>query len=149
MIRCDSTKFLTDQAAALASELPAPPQRLEEHALRFWKPTIESKRRDAWTESDLLTACQLCRDLAAVEALSEDLDNDGHVLIDQNGKKYPHPAGRMLDAATRRVLAAQKHLQIHAHATQGRSEEQRGKNEAVRDLKQKISAASELIARPH
>lgn len=135
-------------AADLAQPLPEPPQRLDEHAMKFWKPTIESKRREAWTDSDLLTACMLCRDLAAVEILSEELELHGWVFETEKGRTA-NPAARLLDGASRRVLAAQKHLQIHSHATNGKSDHQHGKNQVARDLQKKIEATPDLIARPH
>ena len=137
-----------EAAAGASMPTPPPPQRLDDHALRFWESTVNSKRRSAWTDSDLLSACQLCRDLAAVEILSADIEQEGYTLIDGKGKKYPNPAARLLDAATRRVLATQKHLQIHSLATNGKTEAQPNKNEAARAIKANVSTMNSLIPQP-
>jgi phage terminase small subunit len=147
-MQSNSTQFAVETAKDLAAPLPTPPQHLDEHAATYWADVINSKRRSAWTPADLLVACQLCRDLAAVDVLSQELETYGAVLEDAKGKRYSNPAARLLDAATRRTLAASKHLQIHAHATQGRSQEQRGKNETARALQDKVTSADDLIARP-
>lgn len=147
-VQANSTKFALQVAAEAAEPLPEPPQRLDEHAMRFWEATINSKRRSAWTESDMLSACQLCRDLAAVETLSADLEENGAVLEDSKGKRYTNPAARLLDAAARRVLAAQKHLQIHSLATNGEVSQQKNKNAAARQVTANLAEVSPLIARP-
>ena len=147
MAHCDSHEFLTETARNLAEPLPEPPQRLTESARKYWPQVIESKRREAWTQSDLLTACQLCRDLDAVEVLSDELERDGFVVEGGKGGLMPHPAAKLLDNAARRVMAAQKHLQVHAIATTGKAEQVRNKNESARDLARKIGAADNLIPR--
>ena len=143
-----STRFVTATAATLAEPLPTPPQTLDDHAMRFWRPTIESKRREAWTESDLLAACQLCRDLAAIEILSEELSANGYIIETERGKRIANPAARLLDAATRRLMYLQKHLQIHSLGTNGKTDHQVQKNQVARDLAKKLNASDHLIARP-
>lgn len=145
MSHFDSVEFAVSTAKDMAEPLPTPPQRIDDAAMAYWPAVINSKRRSAWTESDLLVACQLCRDYAAVEALSADLEQDGYTLMDGKGKKYPNPSARLLDAATRRIHAGVKTLQIHALATQGKSDHQRGKNEAAREIQKSVSALSDLI----
>ena len=83
--RADSTKFALDAAAALAEPLPEPPLELSADALRFWETIVNAKRRNAWTDSDLLIACALCRDLALVERLSRELEVDGPTLENRDG----------------------------------------------------------------
>lgn len=149
MSRSDSTQFLLDQAAALAEPMPAPPLELSVDALRFWPTVYEAKRRNAWTDSDLLIACSLCRDLALVERLAREIEVDGPTLENKDGRLYPHPAGTLLDAAQRRILATTRSLQIHSIATGGRTDTQPHKNAAARDLQGKLAEVSSLIARPH
>lgn len=148
MPKADSHQFLTEQAKALAEPLPTPPQKLDETALVYWPAVIGSKARTYWTPIDLIVACQLCRDMAAAQLLAAEIETDGAILVDRAGKKYPHPAGRLLDAASRRILAANKSLQINSLCTNGKAEQQVNKNTVARDLAEKIQAADSLIPRP-
>ena len=148
MAHANSTKFLLDEAASLAEPLPEPPRRLSDEAREFWATVIDSKRRSAWTESDLVIACGLCRDLAFVETLTEELDRDGPTLTNKEGRRYPHPAGTLLDSTQRRILATVRSLQIHSLATQGKADHQSRKNAAARDLQGKLADVHPLIKRP-
>ncbi len=148
MAHANSTKFMLDEAASLAEPLPEPPRRLSDEAREFWATVIDSKRRSAWTESDLVVACTLCRDLALVERLSEQLDTEGPTLENKEGRRYPHPAGTLLDSTQRRILATCRQLQIHANATTGKTDHQGTKNAAARDLQGKLADVHPLIKRP-
>ena len=149
MTHSNSTKFAIDEAAALAEPLPAPPRSLSPAALEFWPIVIDAKRRSAWTDSDLVIACNLCRDLDLVEKLNARLDAEGYTLVNEDsGRVYPHPASTMLDQASRRVLAATRSLQIHSLATGGRTDCQPNKNAASRQIKGTLSNVHSLIKRP-
>ncbi|UCV27000.1 hypothetical protein [Ferribacterium limneticum] len=95
----------------------------------------------------MILACLLAKDLAALESLAEELANDGHVLTDNKGKKYAHPAANLLDQATRRTVTTCRALQIHAIATSGKTDHQGKKNETARGIAAKIDAADDLIPR--
>ena len=129
--------------------MPAPPLPLSDEAAAFWPTILAAKRRSSWTDSDLLIACSLCRDLALMERLSREIEVDGPTLENKDGRYYPHPACTILDATQRRVLATARQLQVHAVATQGKTDHQGTKNAAARELQGKLSAADRLIARPH
>lgn len=144
----DSVGFAVETAQELAEPLPTPPQRLGEGAMRYWAPIVNSKRRTAWTESDLLQACQLARDYDAVETLTEELERDGHILTRESGSRYANPASALLDKAARRIILASRALQVHAIATTGKTDHQGAKNEAARQIAQDIRQAdSTLIPR--
>lgn len=148
-MHADSVAFAVLQSKALAEGIPTPPEPLDEHALHFWPVIYQSKRPTAWTPSDLVQACQLCREYSAINALSEDLARDGHVLEADNGRRYANPAARLLDGATRRAVILARALQIHAVATVGKTDDQGKKNAAAREMSAAIDTASDLIARPH
>lgn len=148
MAHCDSVSFAVESAKALSEPLPEPPQHLDVQAMKFWPAIVTAKRRAAWTDADLVLAATIARDLAAIEALAEALASEGHILTDARGKKYAHPAANLLDQATRRSVATARALQIHAIATTGKTDHQGKKNEAARDLANKIGAADDdLIPR--
>jgi hypothetical protein len=147
MAHCDSVSFAVDEAKAMAEGLPKPPQPLEADSLQYWPAIIGAKRLTAWTDADLLLACQLARDLAAIQSLSDELATDGRILTDHRGKKYAHPAGALLDQATRRVTTTARALQIHAIATTGATDAQGKKNETFRNLAKKMDKDDDLIPR--
>ena len=150
MAHSNSINFAHVEAAALAEPLPEPPQRLSDAARRFWPTVVSAKRRTAWTDSDLVIACGLCRDLALIDECTAELERDGLTLVnEQSGRRYPHPAATILDAAQRRVLATTRGIQIHSLATQGRTDAQTNKNAASHDLGKKLNSAHRLIARPN
>ena len=145
----NSLKFEQQQAAALAEPLPEPPQRLSDAALAFWPTIVSAKRRTAWTDSDLVIACGLCRDLALINECAAELARDGLTLVNaQSGRRYPHPATTILDATQRRVLATTRTLQIHAGATTGKTDHQGQKNEKARELARKLDNVHHLIRKP-
>lgn len=146
--RSDSTRYALNEAKALAEGMPTPPQKLNADAVQYWPAIVGSKRATAWTDSDLLLACQLARDLAMIEQLSDTLEAEGDILTDAKGKKYAHPAGNLLDQASRRIISTQRALQLHAIATTGKTDHQGQKNATARDLAHKLAEAdSDLIPR--
>lgn len=147
-MHADATDFAIQTAAELSDPLPTPPQRLSEGALAYWPAIINSKRRSAWTDSDLLLACQLARDFYAVETLTEELEQDGHILERASGGRYANPATALLDKASRRIVMNSRALQVHAIATTGKTDHQGNKNEAARDLAKDLSNSSSLLAKP-
>lgn len=146
-IRSESTRYALEQAAALSEPLPEPPQRLTPEARAFWETVVTAKRRNAWTDNDLTVACSLCRDMALLEQLAEELEEYGPTLVNKDGRRYSNPAATIMDATQRRVLATCRQLQIHSVATTGKTEGQPNKNAAARDLAGKINGASDLIKR--
>ena len=145
--RSDSTGFAVAQAKAMATLITAPPQQLDAEALQYWPAIIGAKRATAWTDADLLQACQLARDMALIETLSSDLATDGHVLSDNKGKKYAHPAANLLDQASRRIIATARAIQVSAIATTGKTDHQGKKNEAARAIAGKLDNVHDLIPR--
>ena len=147
MPRADSIGFATSTAKSLAKPLPEPTQPLNDAAMKHWPNIVRAKRLSAWTGVDLALATTLARDLSAMEALSAELESEGHVLTDAKGKRYANPAGILLDQATRRTVLACRTLQINAVATQGKADHQRDKNEAARDIAAKLGVVHDLIPR--
>ncbi|CAM5188446.1 hypothetical protein CDEN61S_01671 [Castellaniella denitrificans] len=82
----------------------------------FWERIITSKARDNWTDVDLVTAAQLARAQADIEALQAVVDAEGYIL---DGKI--NPAAQMLETLVKRATALTRVLQVHAIATVGRS----------------------------
>lgn len=146
-MHADSVGFAVAEAKRLRKGLPEPLQALDDDAKAYWPIVVNAKRLTAWTESDLALAAGLACDLAAIDALRQQLADEGNTLKDNRGKLYAHPAANLLDQATRRTIASARALQINAVATTGKSDHQGGKNEAARKLKDQLNGASDLIKR--
>lgn len=86
----------------------------------FWERIITSKARDNWTDVDLVTAAQLARAQADIEALQALVDAEGYVV---DGKI--NPAAQMQETLVKRATALTRVLQVHAIATVGRSPDTR------------------------
>lgn len=82
----------------------------------FWERIVTSKARENWTDVDLVTAAQLARAQADIEALQKQVDAEGYVI---DGKI--NPAATMLETLSKRAVSLTRVLQVHALATVGRS----------------------------
>lgn len=97
----------------------------------FWERIVQSKARDNWTDVDLVTAAQLARAQADIEALQAMVDVDGYVV---DGKI--NPAAQMLETLSKRTVALSRVLQVHALATVGRSADAVGAAKLEREARQ-------------
>lgn len=121
---------------------------LSERATKYWPRVIRSKRIEAWTDTDLDLAFGLCEDLATLEQLRLALQRQPALYKDDAGRVQKHPALDLIEELHRRILATNRALQINSAATNGRSDHQRGKNAAARDLAQLADEDDGLFARP-
>jgi len=97
----------------------------------FWERIVTSKARDNWTDVDLVTAAQLARAQADIEALQALVDAEGYVV---DGKV--NPAAQMLETLSKRTVALSRVLQVHALATVGRSADAVAAAKLERDARQ-------------
>ncbi|MBO3701582.1 MAG: P27 family phage terminase small subunit [Candidatus Accumulibacter sp.] len=143
----NSAKFALEVSDSLKDPLPEPQHTLPVQALRYWPAIVTAKRRNAWTDLDLAMAENLALDLATIDELAAAITRDGHILTDNRGRKYANPATTLLDRTTRRAANTARVLQVDAGSTTGKADHQGKKNEAARDIAQKIAAVPDLIAR--
>lgn len=135
--------------AKTTRRLLPPPSPLSREAAKYWNDIIGSKRLDAWTKSDLHLAVQLCHDLAGAVSLQADIDEHGAVLVNEaSGRRYANPAGNLLHQTKARILSATRGLQIHACATQGKSDHQGNANEKERHLMEEHAGEEDLFPIP-
>lgn len=118
--RSDSAKAAVQasQAAALGPLDPPPHVTLRPQDRPFWDAVMMARARDTWTEVDLVTAANLARSQADIEALQAAVDSQGYVV---DGKI--NPAAELVEKLTRRCVALKRALHVHAQATVGRSED--------------------------
>lgn len=101
---------------------------LGKEALEFWHKNIRSKALDSWTQADLLAAVGLANNQYYLTLLDEELHQQfrgkkaarDHEKIDSLLKK--------ITLLQRTILAQRRDLQIHSHATNGESRDQRKRN---------------------
>lgn len=145
----NSAKFAIEATAEALTPLPSPPQPLDDDAMHYWPQVLAGKRLSYWTSNDLIVACQIARDYAAIETLSKELEERGQTY-EVGGRIYANPAAALLDNANKRIGQNLRLVQAHSVATNGRIEGQRTKNAVAREVAAKVTAAdSPLIARPH
>lgn len=147
--RSDGSKFALATAADLALPLPEPLFELSERGRKYWPIVINSKRREAWTDSDLFQAAGLAEDYGELERLRTLMQKQSP-LVQVKEKKYePHPALKLIEDISARIVRTCRALQIHAIATVGLTHHQRDKNQAAREIATAIdNADDDLIARP-
>src|SRR5690625_1431270 len=116
--RTDTVKAAVNAAqnAALPPLEPPACVSLRSGDRPFWERIVTSKARDNWTDVDLVTAAQLARAQADIEALQKQIDTEGYIV----GGKI-NPAAQMLETLSKRAVSLTRVLQIHALATVGRS----------------------------
>jgi hypothetical protein len=87
--------------------------------------------------------------LADVEKLQERLDTEGHTLVNERGTVVANPVHAIIETLTRRVVALQRALHVHAEAKQGPSKLQGKALAKQREAGATLADADdELIARP-
>ncbi|WP_156480689.1 hypothetical protein [Thauera humireducens] len=148
--RADGTKFAVETAADLARPLPEPIFPLSDRAQKYWPVIVNSKRREAWTESDLFLAANLAEDYGELERLRKLMATQAPLIPGTGKRKFDkHPVLLVIDDVQSRIISTCRALQIHANATVGLVHHQREKNQAAREIAQAIEAADDdLIARP-
>lgn len=144
--RADGSKFARQAAADACAPLPLPPKgsKLTREQRRYWPVVLGAKRPGAWTESDLIFAVQLCRDMAAIEQLARDMVGEDLIYEDKRGVKRPHPGQALQEQLCRRAASLARLLQIHSAATNGLSHHQRDKNATQRKIGAIVFEAAEF-----
>jgi hypothetical protein len=107
------------------------------------------RARLEWTEVDLAHAANLARCQADIEINEIMLKAEGAVITNAKGMPVMNPRHAILEQLSRRSVALSRMLQVHAIATVGPTEDQRGKNTAKRKAIESFSEEDDLIARPH
>ncbi|MYN11782.1 TerS protein [Pusillimonas sp. TS35] len=82
----------------------------------FWDAITKARARHTWNEGDLITAANLARTQADIEALQKLVDAEGYIV---EGKI--NPAAQMVETLTKRVASLSRILHVHAEATLGRA----------------------------
>ena len=135
--------------AAKAGPIEPPDHvRLRDGDRPYWDAIVMARARERWDELDLTNAANLARTMADIEKLQKDLDLEGHVLKNDRGTPVANPIHAVIETLTRRSVALQRTLHVHAEAKQGKAKLQGGALQKQRDAQQTLAGADDdLIAR--
>lgn len=115
----------------------------------FLKDILETKPKKSWTKPDIAKAVELAKTMATIERLHKQIAKEGDIIIDMNGKEIEHPAHKLLDSVTKRIIALSRSIHIHAEATQGRARDALGAKK-IREIEaERISEKFKPIAPPN
>ena len=131
----------------------APPGhvQLRDIDMPFWYALVRARVKDSWNTVDLQHAANLARCQADIERIQQEILEEGDTLTNDRGTVVLNPKHSLLETLSRRSIALSKHIQVHAVATVGESDKQRGKNSAAakgRKTAEKTKEADDLLARP-
>ncbi len=143
--RTDSADAAVAAAKAVASGPIDPPAhvKLRECDRPFWDSIVSARARDSWNTSDLEVAANVARAKADIERLTEEIQTEGDIVVNDRGTQIINPKHTLLETLTRRVMAASRILHVHAEATVGESRQQPGKLAAQKEAEAASKAASD------
>ncbi|WP_033748613.1 hypothetical protein [Pantoea sp. NGS-ED-1003] len=152
--RSDSSTAAIQAMKNAAEDTIQPPDYagLEAGAEPFWHDNIRSKALDSWTPADLLAAAELANNQLYVIALRKELRKQEKILGEERNEALIKDLRKQVPELQRTILAQRRDLQIHSHATNGETRDQKKRNQndkAARDVaKQHQSEEDNLIAFP-
>lgn len=131
----------------------APPEhvQLRDIDMPFWYALVRARVKDSWNTVDLQHAANLARCQADIERIQQEILTEGDTLVNDRGTVVLNPKHSLLETLSRRSIALSKHIQVHAVATVGDADKQRGKNAAAakgRQTAEKTKGSDDLLARP-
>lgn len=152
--RSDSSAAAIQAMKNAAVDTIDPPSHagLEKKAEPFWHDNIRSKALNSWTPADLLAAVELANNQLYITVLRKDLRKEERTRGEERDEGLIKDLRKQILELQRTILAQRRDLQIHSHATNGESRDQKKRNQndqAARDVaKQHQSEDDNLIAFP-
>jgi len=152
--RSDSSTAAVQAMQNATVDTIAPPSHagLEKKAEPFWHDNIRSKALDSWTPADLLAAVELANNQLYITVLRKDLRKEERIRGEERNEGLIKDLRKQITELQRTILAQRRDLQIHSHATNGESRDQKKRNQndrAARNTKmQHADEEDNLIAFP-
>lgn len=112
---------------------------LEKKAEPFWHDNIRSKALDSWTPADLLAAVELANNQRYITILRRDLRKEERARGEARNVVEIKELRKQIVELQRTILAQRRDLQIHSHATNGESRDQRNRNKNDRNARSTVS----------
>lgn len=126
------------QAMKNASEDTIPPPEhagLDKKAEPFWHDNIRSKALDSWTPADLLAAAELANNQLYAIDLRKALKKEERKRGEERNEPLIKDYRKQIVELQRTILAQRRDLQIHSHATNGESRDQKNRNKNDADAR--------------
>lgn len=138
--RSDSSAAAIQAMKNAAVDTIDPPSHagLEKKAEPFWHDNIRSKALDSWTPADLLAAVELANNQLYITVLRRDLRKEERARGEGRDEGLIKDLRKQIVELQRIILAQRRDLQIHSHATNGESRDQKKRNQndrAARDTR--------------
>ncbi|MBD2785510.1 terminase [Xenorhabdus sp. DI] len=150
--RSDSVSAEIQAMKNAAADTLEPPAHagLEKKAEPFWHDNIRSKALDSWTPSDLLAAVELANNQHEITLLRKELRKQDRIRGEERNEELIKTLRKQIVELQRTILAQRRDLQIHSHATQGESRDQRKRNQNDADARRVLSDMEDddLLASP-
>lgn len=108
---------------------------LEKKAEPFWHDNIRSKALDSWTPADLLAAVELANNQLYITVLRKDLRKEERMRGEGRNEALIKDLRKQIPELQRTILAQRRDLQIHSHATNGESRDQKKRNQNDRNAR--------------
>ncbi|MGQ7808140.1 terminase [Hafnia alvei] len=153
-IRSDSSSAAIQAMKNATEDTIQPPAHagLEKKAEPFWHDNIRSKALDSWTPADLLAAAELANNQLYITVLRRDLRKEERKRGEDRNEQLIKDLRKQIVELQRTILAQRRDLQIHSHATNGESRDQKKRNENDRNARSAVNKNSgeddNLIAFP-
>ena len=153
-IRSDSSSAAIQAMKNAPEDTIQPPAHagLEKKAEPFWHDNIRSKALDSWTPADLLAAAELANNQLYITVLRRDLRKEERKHGEDRNEQLIKDLRKQIVELQRTILAQRRDLQIHSHATNGESRDQKKRNENDRNARSAVNQNSgeddNLIAFP-
>lgn len=153
-IRSDSSAAAIQAMKNATEDTIKPPVHagLEKKAEPFWHDNIRSKALDSWTPADLLAAAELANNQLYITVLRKDLRKEERIRGEERNEQLIKDLRKQIVELQRTILAQRRDLQIHSHATNGESRDQKNRNENDRNARGTVNNNSgeddNLIAFP-
>ncbi|CDH32992.1 hypothetical protein [Xenorhabdus bovienii] len=150
--RSDSVSAELQAMKNAAADTIEPPAHagLEKRAEPFWHDNIRSKALDSWTPSDLLAAVELANNQLEITLLRKELRKKERVQGEGRDEDVIKTLRKQIVEWQRTILAQRRDLQIHSHATNGESRDQRKRNQNDAEARRVLDEmeGDDLLASP-
>ena len=129
--RSDSSSAAVQAMQNATEDTIQPPVHagLEKKAEPFWHDNIRSKALDSWTPADLLAAAELANNQLYITVLRRDLRKEERMRGEGRNEGLIKDLRKQITELQRTILAQRRDLQIHSHATNGESRDQKKRNQ--------------------
>ena len=115
---------LTDISPPDGEELPP-------EVMPYWYAITRARVKESWTVVDLHHACNLAKAQCNIARLQAEVELEGDVVKGARGTPVLNPKHVLIGSLVKRSVALSRHIQVHAVATVGEADKQRGKKTVV------------------